>query len=248
MFSDLFMQSMKSQNNMATTNVRASELNYDTYTSDQYDRDIVNSIPEHKKLHEHIVRIIHHLFVREKCYSIIDLGVGTAITSDIIRNELPNAEFDLVDFSPNMLAGAKKRMGQKNMRYIAGDYVDMSYDKQYDIAVSVIGLHHQNTAGKKKMFNNIFSLLKPGGVFIFGDLMTYQDKHTAALQNAKHFHHLVEHAADEKTLKEWAFHHIFLNDLAPLEDQIQWLRDIGFTVSIEFTHVNTCLLVCQKDL
>lgn len=232
---------------MTTTNVHASELNYDKYTSLQYDRDIVNSIPQHKELHEHIVRVIQNICYKEKAYAIIDLGVGTAITSDIIRNELPNATFDLIDFSENMLVGAKNRMGEKNMRYIAGDYAELTYDKQYDIAVSVIGLHHQNTAGKKRMFQTIHDLLRPGGIFIFGDLMTYRDKHTAALQNAKHFHHLVEHTPDEKTLTEWAYHHMFLNDLSPMEDQIEWLEHIGFTVSIEFTHFNTCLLICQKD-
>lgn len=228
------------------TNVHASELNYDKYTADQYDRDIVNSIPQHKELHEHIVQVVRQKFDRNKTYSIIDLGVGTAITSDIIRNELPNAEFDLVDFSENMLIGAKKRMGEKNIRYIAGDYAEMQFDKQYDIAVSVIGLHHQNTDGKKRMFKKIYDLLKPGGIFIFGDLMTYRDPHEAALQNAKHYHHLVEHSADEHTLKEWAHHHMFLNDLAPIEDQIEWLENAGFTVSITFTHFNTCLLICQK--
>jgi tRNA (cmo5U34)-methyltransferase len=232
---------------MTTTNVHASELNYDKYTADQYDRDIINSIPRHKELHEHIIQVIRQRYNKEKKYSIIDLGVGTAITSDIIRNELPNATFDLVDFSENMLLGAKKRMGEKNMHYILGDYANLELDRQYDIAVSVIGLHHQNTEGKKKMFQKIYDLLKPGGVFIFGDLMTYKDKHMAALQNAKHFHHLVEHSADEETLKEWAYHHQFLNDLSPLEDQIEWLTSIGYTVSIKFTHINTCLLICQKN-
>lgn len=232
---------------MITTNVHASELNYDKYTSDQYDRDIVNSIPQHKELHEHIVHVIQDTCDKEKAYAIIDLGVGTAITSDIIRNELPNATFDLIDFSENMLVGAKNRMGEKNMRYIAGDYAELAYDKRYDIAVSVIGLHHQNTAGKKRMFQTIYDLLKPGGVFIFGDLMTYRDKHIAALQNAKHFHHLVEHSVDEQRLQEWAYHHMFLNDLAPLEDQVEWLTRIGFTVSTQFTHINTNLLVCRKD-
>ena len=125
----------------------------------------------------------------------------------------------------------------------------MAFDKQYDIVVSVIGIHHQNTKGKQKLFEKIYSLLKQDGVFIFGDLMTYADKYEAARNNALHYHHLVKHAVDERTLTEWAHHHMFLNDLASVESQIKWLSEIGFEVKKDFLEINTALLFClKKDL
>lgn len=230
------------------TNVKPWELNYDKYTTDKYDRDIVNSIPFHKELHEHIADFVVKNFDAKKEYGILDLGTGTAITAKLIQDLLPKAKIDAVDFSESMIAGAKKKLGDENVRYFFGDYSQMSFDKHYDIIASVIGLHHQNTAGKQKMFRKVYSLLKPGGVFIFGDLVTHSNKYEAARNNALHYHHLVEHATDEKTLTEWAYHHMFLNDLAPIEDQTEWLTNIGFNVRKDFLKMNTALLLCSKTL
>ena len=229
------------------TNVKPSELNYDQYTTDKYDQDIVNSIPFHKELHEHITDFVKSNFDSAKEYEILDLGTGTGITTKLVRDLLPKAKIDVVDFSEQMIAGAKKKLGDKNVRYLFGDYADMTFDKQYDIVVSVIGIHHQNTEGKQKLFRKIHSLLKSGGVFIFGDLVTYADKHQAALNDALHYHHLVEHTTDEKTLTEWAHHHKFLNDLAPIESQIEWLSKIGFKTQKDFLKMNTALLLCFKN-
>ena len=230
---------------MKTTNVVASQLNYDKYSSQKYDQDIINSIPFHREIHGEISEFIRK-FNKNKKYSILDLGVGTAITSRIIKDMLPEAEFDLVDFSRQMLDGAKKKMGEYNTKYIFGDYSKLKLSRKYDIIVSVIGIHHQNAIGKKKLFKKIFTLLKPGGVFIFGDLVTYKDKHTAALNNAWHYNHLVEKSTDEKTLKDWAFHHMFLNDLSPVENQVEWLKNIGFKVNKKFLRFNTALILCKK--
>jgi len=45
-----------------TTNVKPSDLNYDHYTTNKYDQDIINSIPYHKELHEHLIGYIKKHF------------------------------------------------------------------------------------------------------------------------------------------------------------------------------------------
>lgn len=231
---------------MKTISVKAVDLNYDHYSTDKYDRDIVNAIPFHKELHETIINFVRKNYSSKNEYSILDLGVGTGITSKLIQAELPKAKFDLVDFSKKMLSGARKKLGAKNVKYIFGDYSKIKFKKKYDIVISVIGIHHQNTQGKKRLLKKIFYLMNNGGFFIFGDLVTYSDRHKAALNNAKHFKHLVDNATDEKTLSEWAYHHIFLNDLSPIEDQIKWLKEIGFKVEVKFLKFNTMLIICKK--
>ncbi|MDP3763230.1 MAG: class I SAM-dependent methyltransferase, partial [bacterium] len=95
------------------TNVKPNELNYNNYTTDKYDQDIVNSIPFHKDIHLKIVEFIKNNFKEEEKYSIIDLGVGTGITTKIIQDILPNSNLDVVDFSDQMMTGAKKKLGEK---------------------------------------------------------------------------------------------------------------------------------------
>lgn len=230
---------------MKTTNVDPSELNYDHYSLDKYDVDIVNAIPFHLEIHQGIEEHIKSKFDSKKEYSVLDLGTGTGLTSKVIMGLLPNAKFDVVDFSKNMLDNARKKLGER-AKYFCEDYSTMDF-KKYDIIVSVISLHHQNDEGKKKMFEKIYSSLNKRGSFIFGDLVTYKDKATAALNNAKHFHYLTEKATDEQTLKDWAYHHTYLNNWTPIEDLISWLKEIGFSVEQKFLQMNTGLLICEKS-
>ncbi len=229
-----------------TTNVNPTDLNYDHYTRSQYDRDIVNAIPFHKEIHLQLADYITKHFASNCAAEIIDLGTGTALTSAVIRSILPQAHFDLIDFSKQMLSGAKKKMGTKNIRYILADFATLKFDKKYDIAVTVIGLHHQTVSGTKKLFKKIYHNLKPGGILIIGDLVTYTDKNKAALNNALHYKHLVDKATNEKVLTEWAHHHMYLNDLKPLEDQIHWMKDVGFKIVWQFNKWNTALIIGKK--
>lgn len=238
------MKKYMSQSNK-TTDVSPNDLHY-TSAPCEYDKEICRAIPFYTDVHEHIARYIKKACVPMRPARVLDLGVGTGTTARVIQKILPHTQFDVVDYSKTMLREARKKLGNKNVRYVLGDYAALPFDKKYDIIVSVIGMHHQTHAGKRKLFKKIFSHLKPGGVFIYGDLFTYQNKHTAAINTARHFHHLVNHAKNKKMLTAWAYHHLFLNNPATLEDQIAWLRAIGFTVKKKFSKMNTALLVCRK--
>jgi hypothetical protein len=78
-------------------------------------------------------------------------------------------------------------------------------------------------------------------------LITYKNKKKTALNNALHYAHLVKYATDEKTLEEWAYHQMFLNNLSPIEDQIKWLKEEGFEVKLKYLKINTALLICKKN-
>jgi len=83
--------------------------------------------------------------------------------------------------------------------------------------------------------------------FFFGDLVTYRDSETARLNDEQHFTFMREHARDEKMLEKWMHHHREQNDLAPLEDQIDWLREVGFReVEALYQKFNTALICAKK--
>jgi tRNA (cmo5U34)-methyltransferase len=230
------------------TNVKPEDLNYDHYETEKYDADIMLSIPGHNDLHAEINKIVERDFKDEKAVKILDLGVGTGLTVAIILRQLPNAEYIVVDFSKQMLAGARKRLVGYNVTFVEGDYSKIELPGNNNLVVSVIGIHHQETDDDKRLiFQKIYGSLKKNGSFIFGDLVTYKDPVEIALNEARHFHHLVENAQDEKSLREWAHHHKYLNSLAPLEDQVKWLKEVGFReVEILFLKFNTALIYAQK--
>jgi tRNA (cmo5U34)-methyltransferase len=194
-----------------------------------------------------IDKYVRSRFGKTDKLEILDLGTGTGITAKLIQDALPKSHIDAVDFSDQMLERAKEKLGVDNVSYILGDFATIKFTKKYDIIVAVIGIHHQNNKGKKALFRKIYSALKPGGVFIFGDLVTHKDQHVAALNDARHYHHLVVKTSNERELTEWAHHHMFLNDLAPIEDQIEWLSKVGFKTRVLFKKFNTALIVASKE-
>lgn len=229
-----------------TTNVSPWDLNYDHYSPEQYDRDIINSIPFHAELHEKILDFLKQNWNQDDTQRVLDLGAGTGLTSSAIKKTFPGVELTVNDFSKTMLAGARKKLGEIKVKYILGDYAEIDWGTNYDLIITVIGLHHQSSKGAQSLVKKAFSSLNSGGFLIIGDLMTVADKSQAALDNARHYHHLVSRAMDEKTLCEWAYHHQFLNDLKTLEDHRKWLRDGGFEIACEWGQWNTKLLIAQK--
>lgn len=224
-----------------------TDLNYHYYGKNRYDKDIVSAIPFHREIHESILKELRRRFRPDQAIRVLELGVGTGLTASLIRSAFPNAEFEVVDFSSTMLAHAKKRLGTKNITYRLGDFSKIRFHRPCDVVVAVIGIHHLSHSGKRHLFQKITRLLKPGGIFLFGDLMTCADEKNAAENSARHYHHLVEHAVTRTVLRDWAHHHLFLNNLATVESQEKWLRDIGCTVKRLFSQWNTVLLLATKQ-
>ena len=231
-----------------STNVKPSDLNYDNYDNAVYDEDIRRSIPFYNELHEKIESELREIFkTRESVQKILELGIGTGLTAEKILDLLPKAQLVGIDFSEQMLNGAKKRLQNRHANFVLGDYAETEFKNGQDMVISVIGLHHQNDEGKKRLFNKIHSALRPGGIFVLGDLMTFKDKKKTAKNDALHFHHLVENARNQNALEEWSYHHKYLNDPSAVEDQIEWLKESGFSeVVVKFEQINTVLIIAVK--
>lgn len=226
------------------TNVTPSDLNYDSYKPEQYDKDIIKCIPGHIEIHKIIAKLVSPL---KSGLKVLELGVGTGITALTIAKNTDESHFILNDFSQTMLEGAMKKLMKYNCEFILSDYADLELPKNCDIVVSVIGMHHQeNDTAKKKMMSKIYNALNKGGMFIFGDLMTYEDAMEAAYNDAKHYHFLVQNADDQMSLKEWAHHHKCLNLPVSWQVNKKWLKEQGFSVEKLYTNINTFLFVAYK--
>jgi len=230
------------------TNVIPVELNYDE-TSEAYDSEISLSIPGHTELHNCIKAVMGEKYFGLQPH-VVELGIGTGITAEAVLQSAPRSRYRGIDFSKNMMGVAKKRLKDYNVNFVLGDYslISLGEEEKNDFVVSVIGIHHQESNyAKKKLFYRVGQSLKKGGAFIFGDLVTYRDQREAAFNDALHYHHLVTHMTNERALKEWAYHHKFLNKLAPLEDQVQWLKEVGFRkVDVVYQKFNTALIYAVK--
>lgn len=226
--------------------IRPQELNYTKYSAKKYDADIIRSIPGHGALHKKIIAVLKDRFSQGDKFTVLDLGVGTGITSREIQKHFPSARFDVVDFSEAILFGAKKKLGNQNVRYFLKDYAKWTPSDSYDVVVTVIGFHHQ--PHKSRSIDRIYSRVKPGGYFLLGDLMTQADLLSSAADTARHFYHMVRNAHDEESLREWAHHHVYLNKLSTKEEHLAWLENAGFATKILFNKFQTTLILGRKPV
>jgi ubiquinone/menaquinone biosynthesis C-methylase UbiE len=92
----------------------------------------------------------------------LELGPGSGTWTKLFLEKCPDAEFDLVDISGEMLKQARADLGEAdNIRYFCSDFLEFQPDKQYDIFFSSRALEY--IVDKEEAVKKIVGLLKPNG-------------------------------------------------------------------------------------
>ncbi|MEP7135860.1 MAG: methyltransferase [Chloroflexota bacterium] len=174
----------------------------------------------------------------------LDLGCGDGILGAAILGEYPKSRGVFVDFSEPMLKqareGFKDYAGQ--LVFESLDYGDEAWVNRiqahgpFDAVVSGFSIHHQPDVRKREVYQEIFSLLKPGGWFI-----NIEHVSSAAQLNEDLFEHhyaSVQYAIEkqnggmrtlEQVIEEYRTRpDKAANILAPTELQCDWLRELGY--------------------
>ena len=102
---------------------------------------------------------------------VVDLGVGTGNTSQLIRD---CAALIGVDVSSNMMAIAGGKLEHLNsVQFVKADLLEYFQAKvpMADAYVSTYTVHHLMDDEKEILFQLVFDNLKPDGRAVFGDLM-----------------------------------------------------------------------------
>jgi tRNA (cmo5U34)-methyltransferase len=179
---------------------------------------------------------------REAVETFLDLGCGDGILGAAILGEYPSAHGILVDFSEPMLRQAREQLheyaGQLTFENL--DYGDPAWTRRiggsFDAVVSGYSIHHQPDSRKYAVYQEIFSLLKPGGWFV-----NIEHVSSAAQLSVDLFeHHYVSarYAIEKQHGGTRTFSQIedeyknrpdkAANILVPVEIQCDWLREIGY--------------------
>ncbi len=176
--------------------------------------------------------------------NILDLGCGDGILGRIIMEACPTAHATFVDFSQPMLDALRaKSLDWKKATIVAGNFSTAAWMREvsergpFDVVVSGFAIHHQPDERKRQLYAEIFSLLSKGGLFL--NLEHVASPTPAGQDLFSHFFidNLLElHRACDpaKTRDEVATEFYNRPDkkeniLAPVEAQMHWLRDIGFS-------------------
>ena len=214
----------------------------DTSVAQNFLEGVRSAIPLATAQIDCLLRIIN--LTQSQVNSFLDLGCGDGILGKAISQQYPEAQGVFLDISPAMLEAAQASIDNSQGKYtfLLQDFGIPNWhnslkDKSFEVIVSGFAIHHQPDSRKQAIYQEIYHLLSPGGIFLN-----------------------LEHIASHSPLGEKAFDELFVdslysyhktynptqsrseiaqqyynrhdknaNILTLVETQCQWLREIGFT-------------------
>lgn len=187
-----------------------------------------------------MLRIIRE--ARPDVDAFLDLGCGDGVLGRAILANFPDAKGVFLDFSEFMIETARAKTPGNRNKFIEANFGQKGWlkslgtTKSFDVVVSGFSIHHQHDNRKREIYQEIFSLLNPGGLFLNLEHVAsaselggriHDDYFIDALDN---FHRGIgsgksgSEVADEyyrRPDKE-------ANILASVREQCQWLEEIGY--------------------
>jgi SAM-dependent methyltransferase len=172
----------------------------------------------------------------------LDLGSGAGAVTASVLSRYPDATAVLVDFSPPMLDAARSRFSDNRHQMIHADFGDAGWTAAvmrfapFDAIVSGYAIHHLADARKRSLYREIYDLLAPGGVFVNVEHVASATPWIGAINDdlfvdslfAYHSRRQTGKSRDDVAAEFYFRPDKVANILAPVTDQCDWLREIGF--------------------
>jgi tRNA (cmo5U34)-methyltransferase len=174
----------------------------------------------------------------------MDLGCGDGILGRALFGRCPDARGVFLDFSETMIAAARDKLiaSAYEAVFIVQDYGQPGWvqavveQAPFDVIVSGFSIHHQPDQRKKAIYKELFDLLLPGCLFLNLEHVASASAWGQGVFDQYFIESLCRHherVGTNKTPEQIALEYYHRPDkaaniLAPMEDQCQWLREIGF--------------------
>jgi ubiquinone/menaquinone biosynthesis C-methylase UbiE len=189
---------------------------------------------------EIIIRLIN--LTQKQVTNFLDLGCGNGILGKAISHSYPKAKGVFLDFSEDMLTAAKNNIKLEQHQFIKSDFAERNWvysvEKYapFDVIISGFAIHHQPDDRKKEIYQEIYSLLSKGGIFLNLEHILSHSKLGETAFNDLFIDSLFNYHKQQNSVKSreeiaTEFYHRDdkkANILTSVETQCQWLREIGF--------------------
>ncbi|MCU1485756.1 MAG: Methyltransferase type 12 [Actinomycetia bacterium] len=147
---------------------------------------------------------------------VLDLGCGDGrLAALVLTNRATVEEAVCVDRSPAMLERARANFADDpRVEVVVGDLEQpITATGPFDVVVSGFAIHHLEHERKRALFGEVAGLLAPGGTFANLEVV-------ASATPERHAEFLVAIGRDADDPED---------RLAPVDDQLVWMRDAGLT-------------------
>ncbi len=98
---------------------------------------------------------------------VLDLGTGDGRLLFLVKTAHPQLQGVALDSSPTMLDAARKRFAGQSTISLIEHNLEHSLPRLglFDAVISSFAIHHLNDARKISLYEEVFTMLEPGGVF-----------------------------------------------------------------------------------
>jgi len=215
-------------------------------TVDDYDTVARNVVYRNDEIHQVLVDSIPFPYGAK--LKILDLGSGTGYGIRLIGERFPKSVITGIDFSPIMIKKSKenlvRHLERVNLR--EEDFRPAEFGDNYDVIVSIITIHNITNVEKEKLFEKVFTSLKPGGVFVNGDFYAGE---TEPLDQdlRKLYEEFLRKNLKGDELKVWLRHALEEDMPMKLSEQFSLLNKVGFKkIELKWLYNNEALYMATK--
>jgi tRNA (cmo5U34)-methyltransferase len=192
-----------------------------------YDRIIRTYIPGYEDMLDTVVWWLGSIVPENG--KVIDLGGGTGALAEAILSKLPRMHVEIWDVDPKMMEIARERLSPFGGRATVAERSFLEKIDPCDAVVASIALHHiPKMETKSDVYANIYSALRPRGIFLNADAtVDDMDPGRAAIyrwwsrfMNTKG----ISETESYKLFDDWAAEDTY----QPLTDELAALAKAGF--------------------
>ena len=184
---------------------------------------------------------------RPQARTVLDVGAGTGLFSYFIYQQRPDLEFTLLDLAPEMLAVARQRFaGLPGFEFRELNFSTQELPGTYDIIISSLAIHHLPDAEKAALYQRIYDVLNPGGLFINADQVLGRTTGFDRFQRQNWRATVLRSGLPDEAIQR-AFERIKLDDFGTLEAQLCMLETAGFQeVDCVYKNLSFAVLAAVK--
>jgi len=183
----------------------------------------------------------------ENAKSIIDLGIGTGLELEAIFKRFPDIKITGFDIAENMLDVLKEAYPGKKITLYCKSYLNHDLGNElYDVALSVLTLHHYSHEIKTDLYRKIYRCIKKNGVYIERDyILTDLDQEKAQEEENFYFSEYERIKNEQKITDDKEYHY---DTPCTLSNQIKMLSAAGFKNinHIKCAQENAAILIAEK--
>jgi tRNA (cmo5U34)-methyltransferase len=187
-----------------------------------------------------LLRIIHKVLPQVE--HLLDLGCGDGILGRTVMAIHPETKGVFLDFSEHMIHEVKNKADARRSTFLTADFGDKNWSLSvrnyaaFDLVLSGFAIHHQPDEKKRAIYQDIFDLLKPGGLFLHLEHVSSKSDWAKEVFE-KYFvdslwkHHQEQGGSKSRdTIADEFFNSPgrAANILSPVDLQCRWLEEIGF--------------------